>query len=663
MTRVAFWILKARNPKFLLILVSFITALLVLIPRSRIVGPFGGIEIALDLRDIEPLLGTSVNPERPDDLERLKKLMATHGFSTLSIPQATLRVLERQGRASVYRPGELRAMSALGLLGGGPMSGRRPGGVFVLIPSSELREKAIGSLGLLLGPGRVMSLHNSLIFVHGVEKELLDLPLAFLAADPDSFSSSGIRVSVVLSNPPGVNEEYVVSLLNELGAHRSVDTVLFEGKEALGYPSFCTQVGAFLEKNMVRPATFEGEIPEGFEKVMEAAPLRAVKSFEVRAYHSPGNLVLAAEERGIRLFCARLAPPAQRSPTEAEMLHGVVSTLSRELEGRGFEVGMAGSYGPYRVPVPCVWILSLGALASAFAAASLVYPGVRAAAPKAVVGTAAGMSICLLTISLFPPAVQYVRELCALLAGVSFPAIAVLCGISVFPVQGVDSRGIRELGRIVLAVLVAAFVSFLGGSIIAALLGDVDYAFQARLFRGVKLTYIIPLSLVLLADSELRKALLPSLERRVDVRFAVLLAVALACCAVYLGRSGNSPIIPVLDLEVAVRGYLESALGIRPRFKEFLIGYPAFVVGLYLAARGRRRLSRFFYLGAAIGQVSVINSFAHLHTPVEVSALRTLYGIVLGVAVGFLLIALIAAWESRGRGISLPHHRGTIGVG
>ena len=36
-----------------------------------------------------------------------------------------------------------------------------------------------------------------------------------------------------------------------------------------------------------------------------------------------------------------------------------------------------------------------------------------------------------------------------------------------------------------------------------------------------------------------------------------------------------------------------------------------------------------------VGQVSLINTFLHAHTPVVVSLIRTLYGIVLGGCIGW----------------------------
>ena len=46
-----------------------------------------------------------------------------------------------------------------------------------------------------------------------------------------------------------------------------------------------------------------------------------------------------------------------------------------------------------------------------------------------------------------------------------------------------------------------------------------------------------------------------------------------------------------------------------------------------------------FLLIATIGQVSLVNTFAHIHTPLFISLLRTVNGLWIGLIIGLLLIA------------------------
>jgi hypothetical protein len=80
---------------------------------------------------------------------------------------------------------------------------------------------------------------------------------------------------------------------------------------------------------------------------------------------------------------------------------------------------------------------------------------------------------------------------------------------------------------------------------------------------------------------------------------------------------------------------------VRPRTKEFLIGHPALVVALGLLSAGRREWLPLAMLLGAIGQVSLVNTFCHLHSPLEVSLMRTLWGILIGLLLGAIVWGLV----------------------
>ncbi|MDH7570265.1 MAG: DUF5693 family protein, partial [Armatimonadota bacterium] len=80
-------------------------------------------------------------------------------------------------------------------------------------------------------------------------------------------------------------------------------------------------------------------------------------------------------------------------------------------------------------------------------------------------------------------------------------------------------------------------------------------------------------------------------------------------------------------------------LWVRPRTKEFLVGHPAMVVALWAALSGRRTLWGAMLLLGTLGQVSLLNTFCHIHTPLLLSAARASIGLALGA-----LLGLVAVW-------------------
>src|SRR5262249_20834330 len=106
-----------------------------------------------------------------------------------------------------------------------------------------------------------------------------------------------------------------------------------------------------------------------------------------------------------------------------------------------------------------------------------------------------------------------------------------------------------------------------------------------------------------------------------------------------LGRTGNAGLPALGALEVKSRVILQHLVVARPRTKEYLIGHPFMVLTFALMAlRWRRWVLPAAVLGA-IGQVGLVNSFSHIHTPLVYVLLRTLYALIFGSVIGRALVA------------------------
>ncbi len=186
---------------------------------------------------------------------------------------------------------------------------------------------------------------------------------------------------------------------------------------------------------------------------------------------------------------------------------------------------------------------------------------------------------------------------------------------------------------------------------IASLLSRPDFMLGINTFRGVKIALALPLVLAfcqMYGLSEIRSFL------KKPVTFGLLLAWGGMGIVflVYLFRSGHNGFIAVSGWEHGLRDLLESFFGVRPRFKEFLIGHPFLWLGFYLMFdQWKRKQSasdafcirdfghlRIFLVIGFIGQLSMINTFCHAHTPLAVSIERTFHGFCLGTLIGGILI-------------------------
>ena len=176
-------------------------------------------------------------------------------------------------------------------------------------------------------------------------------------------------------------------------------------------------------------------------------------------------------------------------------------------------------------------------------------------------------------------------------------------------------------------------------------------------YWGVKASLLVPPLLTLLYlfrksywGLSIRQVLLEDLKR-----FELLIVAFLGVAALlYLTRSGNFPLLPAGGLETKIRVLLERLLFMRPRTKEFLIGYPALWLLFYWNKdKIRPAYSLILWLGVAVGFSTFFNSFCHIHTPFLYIILRFFNALVLSffVAVVYILVIKLALflWQKVGR--------------
>src|SRR5690606_25913860 len=118
-----------------------------------------------------------------------------------------------------------------------------------------------------------------------------------------------------------------------------------------------------------------------------------------------------------------------------------------------------------------------------------------------------------------------------------------------------------------------------GAGVMVAALGDFRFMLKIAEFRGVKAMSILPVLGAAVGAVGFARALGKPMAvrqrwREIPVWARVVLAAAvLGAVVIYVGRTGNF-VIPVPELEMRVRVFLERAFVYRPRTKEFLIGHP-----------------------------------------------------------------------------------------
>ncbi|WP_456044858.1 DUF5693 family protein, partial [Veillonella sp.] len=129
-----------------------------------------------------------------------------------------------------------------------------------------------------------------------------------------------------------------------------------------------------------------------------------------------------------------------------------------------------------------------------------------------------------------------------------------------------------------------------------------------------------------------------------DVKMYVFFVMAAIGAAgwVFVGRSGHTAGVPVPTFELVLRRFLEDTLYARPREKEFIIGHPLLMLATFAFLRKWPMVIHFVLtLGGVIGVASMVETFCHIRTPVFMSIMRGYDGLLLGCAIGILLILAV----------------------
>ncbi|MDO5296844.1 MAG: DUF5693 family protein [bacterium] len=464
----------------------------------------------------------------------------------------------------------------------------------------------------------------------------------------------GFRVWVRPWNSPFFSEDSVRRIIAGL-ARPGVDGVIFGGlrNEVLGYPNYLDAAGEALDKAQLKIGVIE--LPKqaqqkGIQSLARSWPQDVVRVQSVstaqQAKTDPQSVAsmyaLGANERNIRLLYVRPYYDGFEKLSAAEATEQLFVGVASALSGR------LGEQPTVFAPIP-----DMGRGLTGFNFRLLFI----------ALGIAAGLCALVFTVSGWPArASAAVLTLClagtliAVLTGIglTYWRLALgLLGLMVFPTWGmvllfpvwekyVSSTSVWQTiyaGWKVVAI--AAAFALAGGIMGASCLPDAVYMLSIDVFRGVKLhSLMVPaLTFMCWVIFQNRRGALQWVRRLLSAEVRVwhlLVFVVLAGLGTfYLVRTGNSGgDLVVSDAERALRRWLDVVLGVRPRFKEFVLGNPILLCIPTLVMCRWRGILPFAVLATAVGEASLAGTYAHLHTPLGISLWRSCLGVLLGGIIG-----------------------------
>lgn len=447
---------------------------------------------------------------------------------------------------------------------------------------------------------------------------------------------SGLLLIPQLTNQPGLSDYDIAEAIDKVADLPNCSKLIFRGYEAYGYPDNLdvTARALSVEQLPVGIVEFLGE-QKGLDKILDQTGYQAIRVHPGYPADTRAEFALAVKDRGIRIVFLKPFKHMDLKQDAAAEVERWVSGVVQDVQGYGFPLGEAQRLPNFSIkPGTLSWIgvgiVSAGVL---FLSEALLGLSFRISLLLWALG-----SVGVVGFNMLRPGSLLLAEGLAWLAAVIFPAWGMVrVGKRLVPLQDGNSAA----GAIRL-LLEATLITLAGAILANAALTDIRYLLAWRVFRGVKAAFVAPLVLVTIAYLLVWSGKIiqeRNWRRLLSWRTLLTFGVAGLLLAIYVMRSGNISAAPVFGIEATLRQWLETVLRARPRTKEFLIGHPALFLAAW-AAKDRKRWVLPLLLIATTGQVSIFNTFVHLHTPVMLSLLRTIYGLALGTVVGIALQAI-----------------------
>jgi hypothetical protein len=443
-------------------------------------------------------------------------------------------------------------------------------------------------------------------------------------------------------------------------------TVVFFGQrnEVLGFPDHLADTAAAFKASGLNFGSIEvydkTQLQKGNDGLAELAierttRVQAIGKVELDKLDFQtvvARFLLGVRERNVRVVYLRPFLHAQPGLSLEKTNIELVRQVRDGLLARGFKLGRATPVPAFRVNPLLIAVISLAV--PAIVMLLLEAFGVRR--PQ--------LAYLIVALDLLLVLGGYVthhdllaRKLLALAGAIAFATMGVVAIPRAFTQAAPDTYGGCLLAGLRTFATATGF-ALAGALVVVGLVSAPLLMEEIDRFAGVKAVIVLPPILAFAAYVYTRRfgndPPAPSDSALAPVRvYQLALLVILGGAAVlYVARSGNQSDITPSAFELSLRSGLTTLLGIRPRTKEFLIGFPLMMLLPALRLEHKRLAGWIFAIGIAIGTSDVVDTFSHLHTPLVASLTRVFNGAVIGIVIGALAIALYRILERRMRLVS-----------
>jgi len=645
------------------VLIGLIGSLPLIYARVQTEASSKNVEFVMDYRDLLQVSYTQVDPQ--GYLQSRLAMLKEAGVNAMAVFESTLEEFNWSGEVTVYN-----AQQAALLDGQLPKPGDNRTFLLFNMPQDEpvlrpLIENAFKRIGVTV---ETWSSHDRTGLILGLGPD--DAYMRPMQPNPIAMKmlkDQGFLIVPRLSDrtQPYDDEEMGkwIDSFKEFG----VSTIIFDGDAVTGYNDQAEEksmdkfadrlnaagIGIGAIENQKVPQKGVGSLANKLDyNVIRVHSVSEGEMNVAKPVVLADRFLLAVKDRNLRMvYLNAMAVKDSSKGQVTNPIETIVKTLAgdkdEDLKGAieqirdfGFKVGEAQAFDVHHAPAEKLWkaLAILGAVSLIALTIGLFIPAVLL--PVTIIGFVGGAGTFVLDSSLLNQAL-------ALVTAIAAPTASMALLIRWLRVKHERKDSLPQsawgrLGGAAVLFLRTSVMSLFAVPFVIALLNHISYQLVLQQFRGVSLLHLAPIALVALYavlygyGGSVKTNLRNLLKQPITVLWVVVIAVVGAAGMYYLSRTGNSG--QATGLELKFRSFLEGTFGVRPRFKEFMGGHPIFLLGLFLALRYRWALV--FIVVATIGQLSMVDTFAHIHTPAYLSAMRDVLGLAIGAIIGLVGIGV-----------------------
>ena len=675
-----------------IILAGLIASLIICWQRYHVETNNSQIDMVLDFDSVMHL----AEQEGLDFFEVLHRMKGA-GITTIAVYDASFEKLNKQGKVLAIPGSEILGNYQSGVLADefwrqaveeNLIDAER---IYIIGRNLITYEEVKKDLILRLGEERVKPMtigEIEIIEVKDRYETFLKKPVTMPSEELAIVKDAGMNILARPSNFVGCTPDKIRTVFRRFDGY-PVTEIVFNGNEVLGAYDFVDATAEEMKKRNMIFGVIESYsqlqfYPQaGMEQLARDLGYERVARLHVIPPYDQNKISLNTAihrwlrtdyERNIRINLFRIYEKQAAGMTLAETNFKYVNETAKDLKNGGYSLGTAGTFENYYPNRFLRFLVIIGTVAAGVLCLSLISRTLNDNQKAQLI--IFGVLAVLAGVPILMGAGGKVRLIAALVSANVFPALATIWQLDRFrslrlkarwksirsksdggsEYPKVQVRGELSIGQIVwlsvASLFLTSLISMFGAAYLAGALSDIIYFLEFEIFRGIKLTFIMPLIIVSIAFlqrfnviDELRKnftateQLKEILEMHVTVKDLIAVFIVIAALAILVIRSGHSTGMPVLDVEVRLREWLEDTFYARPRSKEIFLGHPFFI--LMVAAFLKKFPKKILFvltIIATIGQSSMVETFAHVHTPIMVSFMRGIDGLIPGAIFGGILL-------------------------